>query len=162
MSDETTRPEDEVEAHGPFAEGPTAEGPTAEGPTAEATDDEPDVEAHGPFAEGPTRRGSRRQRVRPPSSTAPPLTVSRGPGAPGPLSFFLCAERSRQVIQELQPGLALLVLEGIYGGRQACDDGEVATSVPEERFGATRLEEQVDGDRRLVREQPEELHLLRG
>jgi len=34
MSDET-RTEDEVEAHGPFAEGPTAEGPTAEGPTAE-------------------------------------------------------------------------------------------------------------------------------
>ena len=35
MSDETTRPEDEVEAHGPLAEGPFAEGPLAEGPLAE-------------------------------------------------------------------------------------------------------------------------------
>ncbi len=55
MSDEI-RAEDEVEAHGPFAEnvkGPTAEGPFAEGPTAEATDDDSDFEAHGPFAEGP-------------------------------------------------------------------------------------------------------------
>jgi hypothetical protein len=44
MSEETTRPEDEVEAHGPIV---------GEGPEMEATDDEPDVEAHGPVGYGP-------------------------------------------------------------------------------------------------------------
>jgi len=44
MSDETTRPEDEVEAHG----GLGLEDPTAADPLMGATeDDEPDVEAHG-------------------------------------------------------------------------------------------------------------------
>ncbi len=50
MSDETTRPEDEVEAHGPFA----GESPTMDSPTMDRTSDD-DVEAHGPFAgESPT------------------------------------------------------------------------------------------------------------
>ena len=35
MSDETTRPDDDVEAHGPLLEGPGMEGPTLEGPTLE-------------------------------------------------------------------------------------------------------------------------------
>lgn len=35
MSEETTRPEDEVEAHGPTLESPTLESPTMEGPTVE-------------------------------------------------------------------------------------------------------------------------------
>jgi hypothetical protein len=62
MSDET-RPEEEVEAHGPVGlegpglEGPGLEGPGLEGPAA-SSDEEPDVEAHGPVGlEGPGLEG---------------------------------------------------------------------------------------------------------
>ena len=54
LSDETTRPEDEVEAHGPTFGSPTMGGPELEGPEMEATDEEPDVEAHGPVFDSPT------------------------------------------------------------------------------------------------------------
>ena len=56
MSDETTHPEDEVEAHGPIgAESPTLDSPTMDAAAAAAADEEPDVEAHGPIgAESPT------------------------------------------------------------------------------------------------------------
>ena len=79
MSEETTRPDDEVEAHGPVGgcrrgaspTRPLTTSPTSRltgqsaacrrralSPEAEATDDEPDVEAHGPVGGmGPSGMG---------------------------------------------------------------------------------------------------------
>jgi hypothetical protein len=48
MSDEI-RPEDEVEAHGPYTDAPVTDAATA----AATSDEEPDVEAHGPFTDAP-------------------------------------------------------------------------------------------------------------
>ena len=58
------------------------------------------------------------------------------------------------------PGDPLLVLERVDGGSQPRDDGQVAVLVTDDALRLPRLEEQVDGDRGLIREEPEELHLL--
>ena len=101
MSDET-RPEEEVEAHGPLAEAQQPKARGAEAPTAEATDDEPDVEAHGPLGDrdqyGWAQVTERPRDGGPGRRVAPSIRFegSRGPGPPGPLSF-LRPEQSRQV-----------------------------------------------------------------
>jgi hypothetical protein len=48
MSDEI-RPEDEVEAHGPYTDAPVTDAPVADA----TADEEPDVEAHGPLTDAP-------------------------------------------------------------------------------------------------------------
>src|SRR5262249_23465918 len=64
------------------------------------------------------------------------------------------------MLEQLESGLALLVLERVDRRRNACNDLELSASAAQEPLRLTGLQQQVDGDCSLVREQAEELHLL--
>ena len=100
MSDEI-RPEDEVEAHGPFAEGPTAEGPRPRVPR-RGDEDEPDVEAHGPVGMGPVGRAPV-ERSRRRGADGRVALGGRGLSRPGRCyrpGLSSCAERVGEVVEE--------------------------------------------------------------
>ena len=89
------------------------------------------------------------------------MRLEREAGRPlRPPGLFLMLERVGELGEEPKARLAPLVLERVDGGREARDDLELARRRAEEALGLAGLEQEVDRDRGLVREEAEELHLL--
>ena len=76
---------------------------------------------------------------------------------PGPFTWssesFLCAEHRGELSQQAESGLAALVLECVDGRREARYRLQLARAL-EDEVRLPRFEQQVDGDRRLVGEEP--------
>ena len=76
--------------------------------------------------------------------------------------FRLMRRASREVVEELQAGFALLVLERIDGGREPRDDREVASSSSSTRSARRAFRSRSTAIAAWLREESEQLHLLRG
>ena len=136
----------------------TSPPPDLNAPDLSAHDDEPDVEAHGRTCTRPTsphrpdgagpRRNMRLREAR------AGCTAARAFSWTGSSRVSARSRRSRNSRR------APLVLERADRRCETCDDGELAGTRLEEALRLAGVEQQVDGDRGLVGEQSQEVHLL--
>ena len=163
MSDQEIREDDEVEAHG-LGSKASRRGTNRRGADRGGADDE----GHGVEATGSASKADRRgvHGGGPDRRVADSAAEDSRPGRREAARAFLFvrssfrAERVGEIAKQSNTRRPPIVLERVDCRRETRDDREIARVVLQYPLGLSRAKQQIDGDRGLVREEPEQVHLL--